>query len=121
MTEPKKPIRREDRPGHLDPAHAAKLRALSIEEHRGTSSDPSPKGLFKAQGKNGDGGLGEELAEQAVLAATSGEDSILDERDTIVDEERGGPFVRTTNAQEMAGGTDASNPEDAEREPFPKT
>ena len=39
----------------------------------------------------------------------------------VVDEETGGPFVETSGAIEFAEGTDASNPEDAKREPFPKT
>ena len=35
--------------------------------------------------------------------------------------EVGGPFVVTTGGEEFAEGTDESNPEDAEAEPFPKT
>lgn len=120
MPDTKKPFKREDRPGHLDPAHAARLRALSAEEHRTTSSDPDPRTVFRADG-NGDGGFGEELGERAVLAATTGDDSLIDDLDAEVIEEKGGPFVATTEGQEMAEGTDASNPEDAMREPFPTT
>jgi hypothetical protein len=118
MSAPKKPFRREDRPGHLDPEHAARLRALSVEEHRGTSSDPDPRVVFRS---SADGGLAEELGERAILVATTGDDPLVDELEAEVTEEHGGPFVETTAGQEMAEGTDASNPADAEREPFPKT
>jgi hypothetical protein len=65
--------------------------------------------------------LAEELAEEAVEAMTSGEDKLTDDLAADVPEERGGPFVTTTEGEEMADGTDASNPKGATREPFPKT
>ena len=40
-------------------------------------------------------------------------------RDRVMDEELGGPFVMTPAKREFAEGTDPSNPEDSEREPFP--
>jgi hypothetical protein len=61
----------------------------------------------------------EELAEDFVGAATSGEEQGLETRDSVLDEEAGGPFVTTPAKREFAEGPDASNPEDAEREPFP--
>jgi hypothetical protein len=61
----------------------------------------------------------EELAEDFVGSATSGEEQGLETRDSILDEEVGGPFVTTPAKREFAEGIDASNPEDAEREPFP--
>ena len=64
--------------------------------------------------------LAEELGEEFVAAATSGE-STDDARDETLTEEEGGPFVTTSAESQYAGGTDASNPEDAEREPFPLT
>jgi hypothetical protein len=114
----KKGFRREDRPGHLDPAHAARLRALSLEEHRGTSSDADPLTVFDP---DADGGLGEELGQRTVLDATTGDDPIADELDADVLEDQGGPFVETSAAQELAAGVDDSNPIDADREPFPRT
>ena len=54
-------------------------------------------------------------------SATSGEQAAEDMRDEEVPEESGGPFVETTANSEFAYGTDASNPEDAERAPFPTT
>ena len=63
--------------------------------------------------------LAEMLAEEFVSGATSGEDDREDSREAMVEEEIGGPFVPTTGATEFARGTDASNPADAEVEPFP--
>jgi hypothetical protein len=65
--------------------------------------------------------LAEQLAEEFVETATSGEDEGEDVFDQQVDEESGGPFVQTKSSQEFAHGTDASNPKGAKREPFPKT
>jgi len=62
----------------------------------------------------------EELGEEFVSAATSGE-SVDDARDATVPEEDGGPFITTSADSQYAHGTDESNPEDAEREPFPTT
>jgi hypothetical protein len=62
----------------------------------------------------------EELGEEFVATATSGE-AADDARDAVVPEEDGGPFVTTTAESQYAEGTDASNPADAEREPFPTT
>ncbi len=52
---------------------------------------------------------------------TSGENDSGDNRDQFVDEEIGGPFVESPAKREYADGNDASNPDDATREPFPKT
>jgi hypothetical protein len=63
--------------------------------------------------------LAEELGEEFVRSATSGEQSAEDARDQEVPEERGGPFVVTNASEEFAGGTDASNPPGAERAALP--
>ena len=63
--------------------------------------------------------LAEELAESFLSSATSGEDSLQDDRDNEITDESGGPFIETTGKQEFAKGTDASNPRGAEREAFP--
>jgi hypothetical protein len=68
-----------------------------------------------------DDDLAEELGEEFVESATSGEQAAEDMRDQEVPEESGGPFVATSGASEFAYGTDASNPKDAERAPFPTT
>ncbi len=61
--------------------------------------------------------LGEGLAEGFLSSATSGEEAT--ELNDDVAEDEGGPFIETTGKQEFARGTDASNPKDAERAPFP--
>jgi hypothetical protein len=64
--------------------------------------------------------LAEGLGEEFLAGATSGA-SVDDARDAPVPEEDGGPFVTTSAVSQYAKGTDASNPADAEREPFPIT
>lgn len=113
MAAKKTPIRREDRPGHLDPKHAASLRAQS-----GKEKDDDRAFVGKKKSKDS---LAEELGEESVVAMTSGEDGLTDDMQARTDDEVGGPFVRTNAGEEMAEGTDASNPRSATREPFPKT
>jgi hypothetical protein len=62
--------------------------------------------------------VAELLGESFVSAATGSEESTLDD---VVEEEIGGPFVLTGGAVELADEPYASNPEDATREPFPRT
>ncbi|AUX24614.1 hypothetical protein SOCEGT47_051530 [Sorangium cellulosum] len=61
-----------------------------------------------------------QIAEHYVQSATSGVDTTEEYEDHIEPEEMGGPFLITTAAQELADDTDATNPEDAEVEPFPR-
>jgi hypothetical protein len=107
---------RRDGTGHLDPKYAKDLLRRSRE------SSP-PKGLDRAflDGPQSDDGLAENLGEDFVEMATSGEDDTQDRAGAEVPEEVGGPFVETTGGTEFASGTDASNPADAKREPFPTT
>jgi hypothetical protein len=63
--------------------------------------------------------LAEELAEDFVTGATSNDDAASNDREAVQVEEIGGPFLEEDAADEMALGTDASNPKDAAREPFP--
>ncbi len=109
----KAPPRREDRPGHYDPKYAAKLRRLGRRERDDDRA-------FVGGGRSNDD-LAEEMGEEAVVAMTSGEDGLVDDLQADVPEDSGGPFVRSSGGKEFADGTDASNPKDALREPFPKT
>jgi hypothetical protein len=59
--------------------------------------------------------LAQELAEEFLMAATSGDPPL----DREVAEESGGPFVIHSARSEFARGVDASNPVDASREPIP--
>lgn len=64
--------------------------------------------------------LSEALAEAAIAHATGADHPEEALRDQVVEEDEGGPFVITAGRKEFAPGTDASNPEDAFREPLPK-
>jgi hypothetical protein len=63
--------------------------------------------------------LAQELAEEFLMSATSGEYVSEDAFDQEVPEESGGPFVVHPASFEFADGVDASNPLDASREALP--
>ncbi len=63
--------------------------------------------------------MAEQLGEEFVQSATSGEEVGEDVRDAWVSEEIGGPFVETRASEEFAHDIDPANPRGAEREPFP--
>jgi hypothetical protein len=106
-------VRREDHAGHLDPKYAAELRRQSGR------AEPEPSSFLDKPRSKDD--LVEELGEEFVGQATSGEYAGEDLQDQQVPEERGGPFVETAAGTEFAEGTDPSNPKGATREPFPRT
>jgi hypothetical protein len=106
-------MRREDHAGHLDPRYAAELRRQSGRP------TPEPDSFVNRPRSKDD--LVEELGEEFVGQATSGEYEGEDLQDQQVAEERGGPFVETSASTEFAEGTDPSNPKGATREPFPRT
>jgi hypothetical protein len=108
-------VRRRDGTGHLDPKYASELRSRSLED----SAEREDKRAFLGGPRSADD-RAEELGEEFVETVTSGEDEGEDVLDQHVPEEDGGPFIVTSAATEFANGTDASNPEDATREPFPK-
>jgi hypothetical protein len=78
---------------------------------------PDPEGGGAA---HSDDDLAESLAEEFVSAATSAEEASEDVRDEILTEELGGPFLEVPASDEFDRAPDASNPEDADREPFPR-
>ena len=63
--------------------------------------------------------LAQELGEEFLLSATSGEYVSEDALDQEVPEESGGPFVVHSARYEFARDVDASNPVDASREALP--
>lgn len=109
----KKPAQMRDATGHLNPQYEADLRA------RTGTPEPDDRAFF-ANPRSGDD-LAEQLGEEFVETATTGEDEGGEVLDQVVEEERGGPFVVTKARTEFAYDVDGSNPEDAEREPFPTT
>jgi len=106
-------VRRRDRPGHIDPKYGRDLRKLS------EPPEPDPESFFG--GPRGKDDLSEEMGEEVVATATTGEYEAEAVREQDVPEEVGGPFVETTAREEFGHGTDPSNPKGATREPFPRT
>jgi hypothetical protein len=64
-------------------------------------------------------GLAQELAEEFLIEATSGEQVVEDALNAEVPEDEGGPFVITSEREEFAYGIDESNPAGSEREALP--
>ena len=93
--------------------------AAELRERIRDSEPPKDDSRAFLGGKRDD--LAEQLGEEAVEKMTSGEDDGEDVANQEVAEETGGPFVVTSGGTEFASGTDASNPEGADREPFPTT
>lgn len=109
----KPPIKRRDRPGHIDPKYGRELRQHS------EPPEADPESFFGGPRASDD--LSEEMGEEVVATATTGEYEAEEVREQDVPEEVGGPFVETTAREEFGHGTDASNPKGASREPFPRT
>jgi hypothetical protein len=112
----KKPIARRDGSGHLNAKYAADLRRRSKS---GATVDSDARGFLRGKRKND--ALADELGKEFLETVTSGEDEGNEIRDAVVEEEAGGPFVRTRGKQEFGYARDASNPRGSRREPFPKT
>ena len=106
-------VRRRDRAGHIDPKYGRELRRLS------EPPEPDPESFFGGPSTTDD--LSEEMGEEVVATATTGEYEAESVREQDVPEEVGGPFVETTGREEYGHGTDPSNPKGSTREPFPRT
>ncbi len=90
---------------------------IEIDEER--ESAGRPETAFLSNGAYANDDLAEELGEEFVMTATSGEQAAEDLRNQDVPEELGGPFVETSARTEFAYGSDPSNPKDAEPSAFP--
>lgn len=112
--ESKQPLRRRDGAGHINPAYASDLLALS-----GHSDGDDNGGAFVDRPYSDDE-LSEELGEAFVAGATSGEGAESERLDEVEAFEAGGPFVVTDARREFAEGTDDSNPVESTQEPFPR-
>lgn len=102
-----------DNAGHLDPGRIARLLQLSAEARANV-----PDEAF-VHGSATEDDWAEELGEGVVFTVTSGEDVIAADLNHDVEEDWGGPFLETNGSTEFASGTDASNIDEATREPFP--
>jgi len=90
---------------------------IEIDEQRESAGRQEP--AFLSDGAFAEDDLAEELGEEFVMTATSGEQAAEDLRNQDVPEEVGGPFVETSGSTEFAYGSDPSNPQDAEPSAFP--
>jgi hypothetical protein len=93
----------------------------STNQHRKRSDDANAFLPDPGEGPaRVDADLAENLAEEFIVAATTAEEPGEDVRDEVITEEMGGPFLEVPASDEFDGKPDASNPLDAEREPFPR-
>jgi hypothetical protein len=115
----KKPIKRRDAQGRIDPRYARDL----LEKARETRNpDDSPEATHAfLKGPSSHEALAEEFGEAFVEAVTSGEESEAGRHEEVTLEENGGPFIETSGNEEFAVGTDESNIATATREPLPRT
>ena len=102
--------RRRDGTGHLDPEYARDLRS-------GGRASAEPNDAAFLHGTRSGIALAEQFGETVVATATSGEDTGEDDRDRVLTEENGGPFVETSGRIEFAYGIDARL--GLWREPYP--
>ncbi len=99
---------------------AASALAAAHRSDEGTAFIPDPYDGAGAPARTGDS-FAESLAEDYVASVTNAEETVGDDFNQVQTEELGGPFTETSAAEEFANAPDASNPLDAEREPFPTT
>jgi hypothetical protein len=104
-------------PANSPPKRLPAWDEVEIDEQRENAGRPEAGFLTKRALAHDD--LAEEMGEEFVITATSGEQAAEDLRDQDFPEELGGPFVVTSGRTEFAYGSDPSNPKDAERAPFP--
>jgi hypothetical protein len=103
---------RFDNQGHLEPQREARLSEVAAESQR------RPEQVF-FKGSEAEDDLAEELGEGAVLAMTTGENTVSEDFNHDVEEDWGGPFIETTANKEFSFDLDESNIAEATREPFP--
>jgi len=115
MSQSRKPtLKRRDATGHLDPDYQRGL----LEKAR-AGRDGEQRAFV--EGPMAPDDLAEELGENFIESATTGEGQESERREQTTPEESGGPFVPSSGSEEYALGTDESNIAEATREPFPKT
>jgi hypothetical protein len=97
---------------------AASALAAAHRSDEGSAFLPDPYDGAGAPARTGEP-FAETLAEEFVSSVTYAEETMEEDFNQVQTEELGGPFTETTAAEEFAAAPDASNPPDAEREPFP--
>lgn|GEM_PF-2808782 len=97
------PLRRHDRPGHLDPGHVARLLAFS----RARQEQPDDSGFLEASAAEDD--FASELGQTTVASMNGGDATLAGDLDGPFDEEVGGPFLVTPTNDELAEDIDLSD------------
>ena len=115
----KRPVKRRDGVGRIDPKYARELLAKA-RETRNDDNLPENNHAFLKASRAGEP-LAREQGENFLETVTSGEEHEPERRDRVTPDEVGGPFVVTTAGEEFATGTDESNIAEAMREPLPRT
>jgi hypothetical protein len=108
--------------GIHDPRGGASPRRHHPRTDDGRAFLPDPHGDDRGVNAGADdipSDFAEELGESFVTAATGNVDVTEQVQDRVDMSETGGPYVVVDGAQELALDTDAANPADASREPFP--
>ena len=115
----KRPVKRRDGAGRINPQYARELLAKARETKNDDNSPENMHAFLKAARATEP--LAQEMGENFLETVTSGEEREAERRDEITADEVGGPFVVTTAGEEFATGTDESNIPEALREPLPRT
>ena len=97
-------------------APAARRRPVEIDEPRQRAGDDREQ-AFNLETSDGTDALAEELGEEFVENVTGANDAAAEHREEMMDPLES--MQPSTGGVEFADGTDASNPEDAEREALP--
>jgi protein-disulfide isomerase len=110
-----KEFKRRDGSGHLDPDYQRWL----LQESGRSPNDGDDRAFI--DGMRSKDALAEQLGEEFLESATSGQDEGEELFDQVVAEENGGPFLETSGGTEFADDDDPPNIDEAPPEPFPKT
>lgn len=113
----------EDAAATQDPRGGAAPRRHHARTDDGRAFLPDPYGKedvtsFESAG-DASGDFAEELGESFIAGATGNVDLTEQTQERVDEAETGGPYVIVEGSEELALGTDAANPRDAEPEPFP--
>lgn len=84
--------------------------------------DPLGEGTQRKAAEDGDDAstdFGDELGQEFVNAVTGNVDMAEQQFDQVDPAETGGPYVITSDDEELADDVDATNPAEATREPYP--
>lgn len=102
----------------MNKARAEVFAAELDEKHASQRQDSGEAFVRESDGTSSDD-FATELGQDFLIGAETGREVLAESADRNTLEDSGGPFLVTAGAAEFADGVDASNPVDAEAEPFP--